>query len=80
MPIRSQPIKYAAGSFDGQIHIYRGTETNWWSQGNIHHHLMTLRSAGLVRIHLAGEGQMFFVSARKGFISEFKESLDVVLL
>jgi DNA-binding transcriptional ArsR family regulator len=48
------------------------------AKGNIHHHLMTLRSAGLVRIHLAGEGQMFYVSTRKGFISELKESLDIV--
>jgi DNA-binding transcriptional ArsR family regulator len=49
------------------------------AKGNIHHHLMTLRSAGLVRIHLAGEGQMFYVSTRKAFINEFKESLHVVM-
>jgi len=46
------------------------------AKGNTHHHMMTLRAAGLVRIHMAGEGQMFYASARKAFVAELKDKLD----
>jgi len=46
------------------------------AKGNTHHHLMTLRAAGLVRVHIAGDGQTFYASTRKAFIPELKTKLD----
>ncbi|SFX33130.1 DNA-binding transcriptional regulator, ArsR family [Thermoactinomyces sp. DSM 45891] len=47
------------------------------AKGNIHHHIMTLRAAGLVRVHLTGESQ-FYLSTRKEFASELREKLNSV--
>ncbi|WP_162463233.1 winged helix-turn-helix domain-containing protein [Paenibacillus psychroresistens] len=49
------------------------------AKGNIHHHIMTLRAGGLVRIHIADGGQTFLASTRKSFIPEIKEKLNVFL-
>jgi len=46
--------------------------------GNAHHHLMTLRSAGLVSITLVSEGQTFF-RTRKAFVPELKAMLEQFL-
>ncbi|TCP69072.1 winged helix-turn-helix domain-containing protein [Baia soyae] len=48
------------------------------AKGNIHHHLMTLRAAGLVRVHLTGDSQ-FCLSTRKEFALELQEKLHSVI-
>ncbi|MDQ0418603.1 DNA-binding transcriptional ArsR family regulator [Croceifilum oryzae] len=48
------------------------------AKGNIHHHLMTLRAAGLVRVHVTGESQ-FYLSTRKEFAPELQENLNSVI-
>ncbi|NOV00998.1 winged helix-turn-helix domain-containing protein [Paenibacillus planticolens] len=47
------------------------------AKGNVHHHLMTLRMAGLVSVHLTDAGP--YLALRPGLSERLKGQLDVVL-
>lgn len=44
------------------------------AKGNLHHHLMILRSANLIRVHLSSNNQ-FYLSTRTEFAIELKEKM-----
>ncbi|WP_242221295.1 winged helix-turn-helix domain-containing protein [Bacillus cereus group sp. BfR-BA-01380] len=44
------------------------------AKGNLHHHLMILRSANLIRVHLSSNNQ-FYLSTRTKFATELKEKI-----
>ncbi|MDC2866467.1 winged helix-turn-helix domain-containing protein [Bacillus sp. BP-3] len=44
------------------------------AKGNLHHHLMILRSANLIRVHLSSNNQ-FYLSTRTEFATELKEKM-----
>ncbi|MDP5272960.1 winged helix-turn-helix domain-containing protein [Chengkuizengella axinellae] len=44
------------------------------TKGNLHHHIMILRSANLIRVHLTNQNQ-FYLSTRRGFVSELNTKL-----
>ncbi|MFS1513718.1 ArsR family transcriptional regulator [Chengkuizengella sp. SCS-71B] len=45
------------------------------AKGNLHHHIMILRSANLIRVHMCSHNQ-FYLSTRKAFVSELNENLN----
>jgi DNA-binding transcriptional ArsR family regulator len=47
------------------------------AKGNVHHHLMTLRMAGLVSVHLSDEST--YLALRPGLSDRLKEQLDSML-
>ncbi|MDP5274949.1 ArsR/SmtB family transcription factor [Chengkuizengella axinellae] len=49
------------------------------AKGNIHHHLTTLRAAGLLNIHLTNDKKVFYYSTYKGFTNHFKYQIDQLL-
>ncbi|TKD69972.1 ArsR/SmtB family transcription factor [Pseudalkalibacillus hwajinpoensis] len=49
------------------------------AKGNIHHHLSILRGVGLLNIHLFDEPNTFYYSTNKGFTSDLKSKIDLLL-